>query len=409
MVRVVLTLGALLALTVGSLPADAHTGDGLANPVFERIDPEIPGLEVQIVYTANYQFLITNPTPTELVVMAETGEPFIRIGPDGAFGNFKSPAWYNSNVPDGLGPGQIPKRAEPGANVEPAWSKVSRDPSWGWYDHRLHPVERYVQKEVQASRVPVNMGPWSIPVRYGDKEAKIKGRFEFKPRLGTYEAVLRSTDKPAEGVTVAVVSAQVPALFLQNTSPQTVTVLGAEGEPFVRIGPKVEVNLHSPSYVKMQQAISKTAESAEGVGQVEADAQSPPNWEHVQDSPQWRWLEFRAAAPPGDPPKELTERQEATTVKTWKVPLLIGDNRTEITGITQFVPIAKVAERARGRSSDGKSNKAVPLLAGIGLATLAVGYVVLRPSKAKKAKSAEAAEKNQSDRHRSRSTPKRKR
>jgi hypothetical protein len=406
-VRVVLTLAAFLALTVSSLPATAHTGDFLAKPIFERIDPEIPGLEVQVVYTANYQFLITNPTPTELVVVADTGEPFIRIGPDGAFGNFNSPSWYNSNTPDGLLPNQMPKRAKPGANVEPAWAKVSREPSWGWYDHRLHPVERYVEKEILDSKVAVNLGPWEVPVRYGDKDAKIKGRFEYKPQLGTYEAVLRSSDKPVEGVTVAVVSAQVPAIFLQNTSPQPVTVLGEEDEPFVRIGPNVEVNLHSPSYIKMQQAIAKTAESAEGVGQVQADAQSPPNWEQVQKSPQWRWLEFRAAPPPGDPPKELTEREDPTTVKTWKVPLLIGENRTEITGITQFVPIAKVRERARGRSSDGDgSNKALPLLAGIGLATLAVGYAVLRPSKAKKAKAAEAS-KTQPVRHRSRSTPKR--
>ena len=405
-VRVALMLVALVAPTLGTLPAEAHTGDFLARPIFERIDPEIPGLEVQVVYTANYQFLITNPTPTELVVIADTGEPFIRIGPEGAFGNFNSPSWYNSNVPDGLLPSQMPKRAKPGANVEPDWARVSKDPSWGWYDHRLHPVERYVQKEVQESRVPVTLERWEVPVRYGDQAAKIKGRIEYKPQLGTYEAVLRSDEKPAEGVTVAVVSAQVPAIFLQNTSPQPVTVLGAEGEPFVRIGPTVEVNLHSPSYIQMQQAIAKTAESAEGVGQVEADAESPPNWQQVQKSPQWRWLEFRAAPPPGDPPKELAEREDPTTVKTWKVPILIGQNRTEISGITQFVPIAKVAERIRGRSSDGGGgSKALPLMAGVGLATLAVGYAVLRPNKAKRAA---AAAKNQPVRHRSRSTPKKK-
>ena len=406
LVRVVLTLVSCLALAVGSLPAEAHTGDQMAKPIFERIEPDIPGLEVQVVYTANYQFLITNPTPTEVVVMASTGEPFIRIGPQGAFGNFNSPSWYNSNVPDGLLPNQIPKRAKPGAAVEPDWARVSKDPSWGWYDHRLHPVERYLQKEVLESTEPVNLGPWEVPVRSGDQEAKIKGRFEYKPQLGTFEAVLRSPDKPAEGVTVQVVSAQVPALYLQNTSPQTVTVLGSGGEPFVRIGPNVEVNLHSPSYIQMQQAIAKTAESAEDVGKVEADADSPPNWQQVQKSPQWRWLEFRAAPPSGDPRKEWTGRQDPTTVKTWSVPILIGEERTEVTGITQFVPLANIRERARGRSTDGSTNKALPLLAGVGLATLAVGYLVLKPNKARKAA---AAAKAQPVRHRSRSTPRRKR
>ncbi|MGH9040529.1 MAG: hypothetical protein ACRDZ3_09885 [Acidimicrobiia bacterium] len=404
--RVVLTLIALVAVPLaGPPPAEAHTGDFLASPIFEGNDPEIPGLEVDIVYTANYQFLLTNPSATELVIIADTGEPFIRIGPEGAFGNFNSPAWYSSNVPDGLLPSQIPKRAKPGASVEPDWAKVSKDPTWGWYDHRLHPVERYVQKEVQQSRVPVKLGSWEVPVKYGDKAGEIRGRFEYKPQLGTYEAVLRSSETPAKDVTVAVVSAQVPAIFLQNNSPETVTVLGAEGEPFVRIGPNVEVNLHSPSYIQMQQAIAKTPESAEGVGQVEADADSPPNWQQVQKSPQWRWLEFRAAPPPGDPPKEVTDREDPTTVKNWSVPILVGETRMEVSGITQFVPIANVVERIRGRT-DESNNRALPLFAGIGLATLAVGYMVLRPNKAKRAA---AAEKSQPIRHRSRSTPKRKR
>lgn len=401
MVRVVLTLTAFLALAVGSRPAGAHTGDLLAKPIFERIKPDIPGVEVEVVYTANYQFLVINPTPTELVVIADTGEPFIRIGPQGAYGNFNSPSWYNSSVPDGVPPDRIPKRAKPGANVEPAWAKVSKDPSWGWFDHRLHPVERYLQKEVLESTKPVKLGEWKVPVRYADKEGEIQGRFEYKPQLGSYEAVLRSPAKPAEGVTVAVVSAQVPAIFLANDSPQPVTVLGAEGEPFVRIGPTVEVNVHSPSYVQMQLAQNKNPETVFA----EADAEKPPTWQQVQKSPRWRWLEFRAAPPSGDPPKELTQRQEPTTVKTWKVPLLIGENRTEITGITQFVPISKMRERAAaGRTSKG-SNR-LPLVVGLVAATAAVGYLVLKPSKAKKA--ADAAKKAPV-RHRSRATPRRKR
>jgi hypothetical protein len=409
-VRVLVVLAALVALAGGPVPAEAHTGDFLSRPIFEKIEPAIPGIEVEVVYTANYQFLVTNNTPTELVIMAVTGEPFIRIGPEGAFGNFNSPSWYNSNVPDGLLPSQMPKRAREGPDVEPAWSKVSKDPSWGWYDHRLHPVERYVDKRVQQSRVPVTLDRWEVAVRYADQPHKIKGRIEYKPQLGTYEAVLKSPVNPAPDVTVAVVSAQVPAVYLQNNSEETVIVLGAEQEPFVKIGPNVEVNLHSPSYIQMQQAIAKTAEASAEVGQTEANADTAPNWQEVQKSPQWRWLEFRAAPPPGDPPKEFTEREDPSVVKNWSVPIMIGDERTEISGITQFVPIAKIQERIRGRSSNGGSNKALPVLAGIGAATLAVGYVVLRPSKAKRTRTSEATRKAETTgRHRSRSTPKKKR
>lgn len=364
----------LLALAgAGPRPAGAHGGDQRAEPVFERMDPDIPGVSVEVVFTANYQFVVENPTPTELVILAPTGEPFLRIGPEGAFGNFNSPSWYDSNVPDGIPPNQLPERATPGTGVEPAWTRVSRDPSWGWYDHRLHPEERYLDREVLESSEPVDLGPWEVPFRYGDTQGTIEGRLEYSPLLGVYESVLRSSERPAEGMRVAVVSAQLPAIYLENTSGQTVTVLGEEDEPFIRIGPHVEVNLHSPTYVKMAQAEGKTPTA-------EAGAALAPRWQQVQESPRWRWLEFRAAPPEGDPRPEWTERDDPTTVKTWKVPILLGEDRGEITGITRFVPVAALRAEAGGRESGGGGSP-LPLLAGAGLAAGALGYLVLKPGK----------------------------
>lgn len=368
---------ALLALAAsGPRPAHAHPGDQQAEPVFERMEPDVPGVVLDIVYTANYQFVVENPTPTELVILAPTGEPFIRIGPEGAFGNFNSPSWYDSNVPDGLLPQQMPERATPGPDVEPAWTRVSRDASWGWYDHRLHPEQRYLDPEVLESSEPVDLGSWEVPFRYGDTDGTIAGRFVYTPLLGVYESVLRSSEQPAEGVTVQVVSAQVPALYLENTSTQTVTVLGEEEEPFIRIGPHVEVNLHSPTYVKVAQAEGRTPTE-------EAGAALAPRWHQVQESPRWRWLEFRAAPPEGDPRAEWAEREDPTTVKTWKVPILVGEDRREITGITRFVPVAAVRAQTGGEESGGGSSP-VPLLAGAALAAGVLGYLVLKPGKHKR-------------------------
>lgn len=389
MKRALLALASGLALTALTAPtAGAHTGDLLARPIFERINPAVPGVEVEVVATANYQFLVNNPTPTELTIVATTGEPFIRIGPEGVFGNYSSPSWYDSNVPDGLL--KFPDRAKAGADVAPEWRKVAREPTWGWYDHRLHPIERYLQKEVLESTEPVKLGTWRVPVRYGEQKGEIQGRFEYKPVLGTYKTILKSPENPAEGVKVQVVSSRtIPAIFLENTSPTPVTVLGKEGEPFARIGPNAEVNLHSPTWVEIEQARGDTPT-------VPADAKATPSWRQVQRTPRWSWIDFRAAPPQKEVSKEIALRDGPTTVKTWRVPLLIGDRRTELVGITQFVP----RPAAAGRTGGGGST--TPLIVGVGLATVAVGFLVLRPKK--KAASAKPAV-----RHRSRSTPKKRR
>ncbi len=375
-------------------PAGGHTGDNLAKPILEKIEPKAAeGIEVQILYTANFQFLVTNTTGKDLTIYAAAGEPFIRIGPDGAFGNFKSKSWYNSNSPDGLQ--RFPDGAEDGAETEPVWRKVAKEPTWGWFDHRLHPVERYIQKEVLASVEPVKLGEWEIPTKFGDDKGVIKGRFEYKASLGQYQSLLRSSETLGDGIKVQVVSARkVPALYIENTSAKSVTVLGKEGEPFIRIGPKVEYNLRSPSYVEIQQARNETPS-------VPADASAPPEWKEVQKSPRWSWLEFRAAPPAEEPSKEIALRQTPTVVRTWKVPVLVGEERTEVVGVTQFVPIAQVRAAARGRSggSGGGSSNLPPIILGIVAVTGVAGYMVLKPKK--KEAAAEV-------RHRSRATPKKK-
>jgi len=398
--RARLRLALALALALAALgplapPAGAHGGDNLARPIFERTSPPMPGIDIQIVFSANYQVLLKNPTPTEVTIMADSGEPYLRIGPDGVMANFKSPSWYNSNVPEGLQ--KFPQEAQAGVDVTPNWKRVSKEPSWGWYDHRLHPAERYVSKKIQEANKKTTLGHWRIPARYGDAKGELAGRFEFEPVFGSYRAMLKSPEALADGVKVQVIPARsVPAMYLENLSSTPVTVLGKEGEPFVRIGPKAEVNLNSPSWVEMAQARGETPEQ-------QADAQAPPNWKEVQSTPRWSWLEFRAINPSKDPPKAIIQRNSPTTVKTWTVPLLIGDKRAEVVGITQFVPVSTLRTEASGQGATSKSgsSKLLPIFTAVALATVAVGFFVLRPRK--KAAPAPAPE---TTRHRSRATPK---
>jgi hypothetical protein len=338
------------------------------------MSPTAAGIKVEVAYSANYQLIVSNTTSQPLTFLADSGEPFLEIGADGVRGNFASPTFFDSNVPGGRE--TYPPQAKPGPDVAPIWRKLSKQPSWGWYDHRLHPSESYVPPEIIKARKVTVLGRWRIPLRYGDQAGELQGRFEYRPPLGSYGMVQKSPQEPAPGVTIQVVSASVvPAVFVKNESPTPIVVLGGEGEPFARIGPKggvTEVNVKSPTWVEVQQALGKDPSD-------EADAAAEPKWQQVAPTPAWNWLEFRAAAPKSDPPQPVIEGGKAVTVKTWSIPYLIGERRGSIEGITEWVPIAELQKRATGGGSagggsgGGESNVGVYAGVGLALAVLAAG------------------------------------
>jgi hypothetical protein len=336
-------LAVLAVLAVPTGPAWAHSGD-LAQPIFERMSPTAPGVTVQIAYSANFELLVTNTGPQDITFLADSGEPFLRVGPKGVAANLASPTFYDSNVPEGLS--SYPPQAKPGADVPPVWRTLSVQPNWGWYDHRLHPAGQIVPLEVlKAAKVAV-LGRWTIPFRLGDgpgQAGALEGRFEYDPPQGSYTAVQKSSVAPADGLTIQVVSGRVvPAVFVKNLSPDPVVILGRDGEPFARIGPKggvTEVNAKSPTWAEVQQADGKDPSDP-------ADSTAPPVWRQVADSPQWSWLEFRAAAPKTAPPAAIVKRGKTVTVKTWSIPYLIGDRRQTLDGITQWVSIGELRRRA---------------------------------------------------------------
>jgi hypothetical protein len=389
----VLVLALTTALTGMVAPsASGHGGDMLAKPIIERVRPQVEGVVAEVAFSVNFEVILENKSPTEVSVIAPTGEAFLRIGPQGVFANWTSPFWFDSNSPAGAG--RMPDWVKPGPENPPDWRRVSADPSWGWYDHRLHPVERYVDPKIKAKRQTARLGNFSIPIRYGDQDGGIEGYFEYKPPLGSWKTVLKSSETPAEGVKVGIVSSNIiPALYVENNSPKTVTVLGREDEPFVRLGPKAEVNVASPLYVEIAQAKGETPNAS-------ADAQAPPNWQEVGTRPRYGWLELRAR-PPSEPPKKAVESKSSTDVVKWSVPMVIGEERVKLAGVTQFVPLP-------GQRKP-KSGSSLPVYLAVVLASAGLAFLVLRPKK-KKGKTPPAgrrAGKTRAQvRHRSRSAPK---
>ncbi|MCA1845177.1 MAG: hypothetical protein LC792_18680, partial [Actinobacteria bacterium] len=314
--------GLAALLGPAAAPASAHGGDGLRQPIFEAMEPAAPGVKIEVAYSANYQLLASNISQQAVTFLADSGEPFLEIGPGGVRGNFASPTFYDSNDPSGRQ--SFPPQAKPGADVPPIWRKLSVQPEWGWYDHRLHPAETYIPPEILKARKVAVLGTWRVPLRYGDQPGELRGRFEYRPPLGSYGMVQKSPQAPAPGVTIQVISASaVPAVFVKNESETPVVVLGRVNEPFARVGAKggvTEVNVKSPTWIEIQQALGKDPSD-------EADPAAEPKWQEVASTPAWNWLEFRAAAPKADPPQQVIDRGKTVTVKTWSIPYLIGDRR----------------------------------------------------------------------------------
>ncbi|MEO7556764.1 MAG: hypothetical protein ABIV94_09215, partial [Acidimicrobiales bacterium] len=273
--------------------------------MLDAVAPSVPGLVVQVADSVAPEVVLDNPTATTLEVLADTGEPFLRIGPGGVEANLASPSWYATNNPNG---GPAPSVVDP--SNAPRWARVSDQPTWGWFDHRLHPAT------VSASDGDARR-PWVVPIRYGDQAGEIRGHLERRRFEGSFTSRLVAGAAPLPGVTVQLLDGSVPGLLLRNVGTEPVTVIGAAGEPFARIGPSgAEVNRHSATYVRSAQAQGQPLADAAVI-----DPAAPPDWVAVGADPSYAWIDERGRFSGAELPPAATATSAATVVVDWRVPI----------------------------------------------------------------------------------------
>jgi hypothetical protein len=329
---------ALLVLGVAAASASASTNPAAAHPadpgihtVLDAVEPELPGVTIAVAVSASPQLVVSNPTPVELVVVAETGEPFLRIGPEGVLANFDSPAWYLSNSPGGAV--TVPESARPDA--PPRWALVATEPAWGWFDHRLHPQPGRVPPDVLERGERSTLARWEVPFDYGGQPVTARGRIQYRPDRGRVSAHLVGPSDPFPSVSVQLSAGPVPGLVLRNTGADPVTVYGPTGEPFARVGPAgAEVNRRSPAWVDNARAQERDPAATAAV----VDAAAPPEWLVVSSAPTFAWLEFRGAYPDDEPPPRARRSTEPTVLREWSVPVEAGGQRVTVSGQTIWSP-----------------------------------------------------------------------
>jgi len=170
-------------LTVSAAPASAHGLGGLEptnyESVLRSVSPHVDGLHVRVTDLGT-RIELTNDGPHDVVVLGYSGEPYLRVGPDGVFENVRSPATYlnrsttisQSNTP--------PKSAN--ADAAPVWRQVSSGTTASWHDHRTHLMATEDPPEVR--RAPDErhvVDNWRLPLRVGSERVVARGQLVYVP------------------------------------------------------------------------------------------------------------------------------------------------------------------------------------------------------------------------------------
>ena len=281
--------------------------------VLERVARQPARLEVRVVDTLAPQILVTNRTGQTLEVLDARGTPVIRIGPKSTWVNASAPAYYSehprSDSPDAAG-----------ASKSPRWILANREPSWGWFDPRI---------QTGAAQKPIN---WHIEMRLGAQPVAVSGRFRARPvQHGYWMPAVLTPREIAPRVEVSIIPGVVPAVTIANGGQENLTVIGREGEPFLRIGSGgVFANANSPTWMQSGRAPETTAPIA-----LSKDP-TVVRWTKVSSGSRYTWLEWWARCP--------DDRTDRTPMK-WKISLQVGERSIPVLGETRWIALAPRDEK----------------------------------------------------------------
>ncbi len=361
---------AVLLVLLATAPAGAHSGSNLVVPVLEDVVPALPPeLSVEIVATQVASLLrVHNPTDEVLEVAQRDGTPWLRVSAAGVEVASGAVDTYASTNPTGA---SVPRDVLDGSRSN-EWVRVTAEPSWAWFEHRLHP-EGFVPEGAvpDATDGPVRLLEWRVPLRYGDTDVELRGSLQLRPPTGVIEVELTG-DAPA-GVEVQVVAGGIPGILLAPDGAAEVVVLGISGEDYLRFGDgEVLVDTASPTH--------RAVEAARGNALPPLDGPAEPVWETATGGERYLWLETRAQ-PPLDIPAEVREGDAIVELVSWQVPLRVDGEGVLLSGVTRWVPLAQ-ASGPGGVSAepdgavDRWSRRLLP--AGMPLVLLVMAGVALR-------------------------------
>jgi hypothetical protein len=177
----VVLLGVLATLALAG-PASAHVGSGQAGSDFDgrvrSVTPALPGVTARILQFGD-ELEVVNDTGVDLEVPGYSGEPYLRIGPDGVWRNTRSPATY-LNL-DRYAANGMPATADVEAPAE--WQQVSTEPRYLWHDHRTHWMSQGMLPPIVAADPgrAHTVIEWTVPMTHGGEPVVVAGELTWSP------------------------------------------------------------------------------------------------------------------------------------------------------------------------------------------------------------------------------------
>lgn len=147
-----------------------------------------------------------------------------------------------------------------------------------------------------------------------------------------YRARIQDLTPSPPGISVHLVEAG-GRVELTNRTPQELTILGYEDEPYLRIGPRgVFENRRSPAVYLNATRTGGTAPPPD------ASATATPQWVRIGDGPTARWHDHRLHWMVADPPEVHTAPHRSHVVARWEIPMRLGAQHVALTGDIVYVP-----------------------------------------------------------------------
>ena len=165
-------------------------------------------------------------------------------------------------------------------------------------------------------------------MRLGAQPVVVSGQFRARPvPHGYWRPAILTPHEIAPQVQVAIIPGVVPAVTVANGGKETVTVIGARGEPFLRIGPDgVFANAISPTWMQSGRA----PETASPVAF--SNDPSAVRWTKISPGSRYTWLEWRT---------RCADDRPAHTPMRWEIPLVIDGKSIPVRGETEWITITR--------------------------------------------------------------------
>lgn len=159
-------MGLMAGLFLAPAAADAHSeAPTPATNYLTRITsmtPRVSGLSVRVIRNGMWLEL-SNRTGRTVEVLGYSGEPYLRITPQGTYANLRSPSVYiDSDVDSDLAPDDVSVSPQ----ATPSWQRVSGSATARWHDHRTHWMGEQAPPVVTSHPHRAHrLSHWMVPLR----------------------------------------------------------------------------------------------------------------------------------------------------------------------------------------------------------------------------------------------------